>query len=109
MSVLPLSRVGEREEVANFARHVPNLALKPPDHRAKSRRLSRGNERPPQCPRRNSNKRHRGGAVTACSPDTCIPRIASAEAMSDRPARPTKRKARRSPHQPRSTRPWRIW
>ena len=26
MSVLPLCRVGEREEVAEFARHVPNLA-----------------------------------------------------------------------------------
>jgi len=37
MSVLPLSRVGEREEVANFARHVPYLALRPPDQRAKGR------------------------------------------------------------------------
>ena len=56
-------------------------------------------------------QRHRGGgaSVTACSPDSCMPRIASADAMSDRPARPTKSKARRSPHQPRSTRPWRIW
>ena len=39
MSFLPLSRVGEREEVANFARHVPNLALRPgtPGRRAHER------------------------------------------------------------------------
>ena len=47
MSVLPLSRVGEREEVANFARHVPNLALRPP-LRAKSRSKVGNENNPPK-------------------------------------------------------------
>ena len=55
------------------------------------RRAWEGGKKNPAHERHYLCRRHRGGGgatVTAWSPDSCIPRIASAEAMSDRPARP---------------------